>query len=547
MTPDGRARTPARRRSDKTHDRLHRRVQLGRDEDLDPDPQPGRHRRRSARRTPYVGLTTNKPGSEPGEPDKYYPTRQAHVRARRPDATRSRAPLWRRRPRTTAARRSTIWNDKDDVRRGPGPQRRAGAAKKPGIKVERQRRHRPQGGRTTARWRRRSRSRTASCSPARSSPTACRLSRTSPRRNPNIKLFGARRRRAERLRQPEEGPPGRTSAPRFKVHGRHARPDDVPAGGQEVLRGLQGEVRHRQARPVRDLRLRVDGADPRRDQAAPAPTGNDRQAVVKQLLRDQGPHSVLGTYSIDAERRHHADRLRPLQDRRTASWRSTRSSRPRRSQGPAEIAQAGRGPEGRVPPGIGRLDTSTDLEAATHPHRRRQPLATAAAGRSSRKYGLIIVLLAHAGRTTAIQRPRRRRQPRRASATTSSTGLSNGAIWALVALGYTLVYGIIELINFAHGDVFMIGSFVVVRPLRHARARRWPPAPLGLVVGLLVTLIVAMVACGVAQRDDRAGRLPAAAQRAQARAADHGGRLLVHPAERRPAVARRLAAGRAAT
>ena len=41
-------------------------------------------------------------------------------------------------------------------------------------------------------------------------------------------------------------------------------------------------------------------------------------------------------------------------------------------------------------------------------------------------------------------------------------GLSNGAIWALIALGYTLVYGIIELINFAHGEVFMIGSFVAV-------------------------------------------------------------------------------------
>src|SRR5215217_9002377 len=39
-------------------------------------------------------------------------------------------------------------------------------------------------------------------------------------------------------------------------------------------------------------------------------------------------------------------------------------------------------------------------------------------------------------------------------------GISNGAIIALVALGYTLVYGIIELINFAHGDNFMIGSFV---------------------------------------------------------------------------------------
>lgn len=39
------------------------------------------------------------------------------------------------------------------------------------------------------------------------------------------------------------------------------------------------------------------------------------------------------------------------------------------------------------------------------------------------------------------------------------TGLSNGAIIALIALGYTMVYGIIELVNFAHGDVFMLGSF----------------------------------------------------------------------------------------
>ena len=38
--------------------------------------------------------------------------------------------------------------------------------------------------------------------------------------------------------------------------------------------------------------------------------------------------------------------------------------------------------------------------------------------------------------------------------------LTIGAIYALVALGYTMVYGIIELINFAHGDVFMVGSFV---------------------------------------------------------------------------------------
>ena len=41
-------------------------------------------------------------------------------------------------------------------------------------------------------------------------------------------------------------------------------------------------------------------------------------------------------------------------------------------------------------------------------------------------------------------------------------GLALGAIYALIALGYTMVYGIIELINFAHGDIFMIGTFVTI-------------------------------------------------------------------------------------
>ena len=58
--------------------------------------------------------------------------------------------------------------------------------------------------------------------------------------------------------------------------------------------------------------------------------------------------------------------------------------------------------------------------------------------------------------STSSPRTRSRRS------TTSRPGLSNGTIWALIALGYTLVYGIIELINFAHGEVFMIGSFVSV-------------------------------------------------------------------------------------
>ena len=67
------------------------------------------------------------------------------------------------------------------------------------------------------------------------------------------------------------------------------------------------------------------------------------------------------------------------------------------------------------------------------------------------------------------------------SVTDSSTALTQvfnalsiGAIYALVALGYTMVYGIIELINFAHGDIFMMGAFVSLWTLS-----AWPlPAPL---------------------------------------------------------------------
>src|SRR3954464_6298919 len=74
-------------------------------------------------------------------------------------------------------------------------------------------------------------------------------------------------------------------------------------------------------------------------------------------------------------------------------------------------------------------------------------------------------------------------------------GISNGMIWALIAIGYTLVYGIIELINFAHGDVFMIGSFATVG-FWGTIGLGFATGTLGLVVGLLLTLIVGMVVCG---------------------------------------------------
>ena len=60
-------------------------------------------------------------------------------------------------------------------------------------------------------------------------------------------------------------------------------------------------------------------------------------------------------------------------------------------------------------------------------------------------------------------------------------GLQNGLLYALVALGYTMVYGIIELINFAHGDLFMLATIVAAgadgeRARRGAAGRAQHPA-----------------------------------------------------------------------
>jgi branched-chain amino acid transport system permease protein len=74
-------------------------------------------------------------------------------------------------------------------------------------------------------------------------------------------------------------------------------------------------------------------------------------------------------------------------------------------------------------------------------------------------------------------------------------GFTLGAMYALVALGYTLVYGIIELINFAHGDVFMwstVFTFIVVQILGLTH----PLSGLALVGVLILLLVVGMGVSG---------------------------------------------------
>ena len=73
-------------------------------------------------------------------------------------------------------------------------------------------------------------------------------------------------------------------------------------------------------------------------------------------------------------------------------------------------------------------------------------------------------------------------------------GITTGCVYALVALGYTLVYGILELINFAHGDVFMLGGMISATlatswALEAGEASLWPL--------VILILLISMVFCGL--------------------------------------------------
>jgi len=69
-------------------------------------------------------------------------------------------------------------------------------------------------------------------------------------------------------------------------------------------------------------------------------------------------------------------------------------------------------------------------------------------------------------------------------------GLVQGSVYALVALGYTMVYGILGLINFAHGEVVMVGAMIAFTLLQTLLAAAVSP-----VVAILLSLLVAIVLC----------------------------------------------------
>ena len=68
-------------------------------------------------------------------------------------------------------------------------------------------------------------------------------------------------------------------------------------------------------------------------------------------------------------------------------------------------------------------------------------------------------------------------------------GISLGSIYALIALGYTMVYGIAKMLNFAHGDIIMVGGYVVF----FAMSSSWCPTWLAIVFGIAACTVLGVV------------------------------------------------------
>ena len=96
-------------------------------------------------------------------------------------------------------------------------------------------------------------------------------------------------------------------------------------------------------------------------------------------------------------------------------------------------------------------------------------------------------------------------------------GLALGSILALIALGYTMVYGILRFINFAHGDVFMLGAFAGF----YLAPKIAAVLPLPSIAGALVVHGNFHGRLRRARRDHRTARLPPVAETAQTHRAHH--------------------------
>ena len=75
-------------------------------------------------------------------------------------------------------------------------------------------------------------------------------------------------------------------------------------------------------------------------------------------------------------------------------------------------------------------------------------------------------------------------------------GISLGSVYAIIALGYTMVYGIAKMLNFAHGDVIMVGSYVAFVAINNMGL----PIPISILLSVIVCTVLGVVIEGIAYR-----------------------------------------------
>src|SRR5204863_8040060 len=75
------------------------------------------------------------------------------------------------------------------------------------------------------------------------------------------------------------------------------------------------------------------------------------------------------------------------------------------------------------------------------------------------------------------------------------SGITHGSVYALLALGYSMVYGVLKLLNFAHGDVFMIGAYIGYGVLVAFGGSANPAIAVWLLILLMV--LAGMAGCGI--------------------------------------------------
>ena len=319
-----------------------------------------------------VGLTKSESGRRAGRARQVLPERQAQLRARRSD-------------RHDPGRRAGAVHEGRGCQERLRPERQGGL--RPGRRQDtirrragrhqgrRQRRHGTARRRTTARWRPRSRQRRGRRLHRRDPPRTTRPSSTRTyAAMPNAKLFGPDG-VAETAFTNEL--PAVQAKHTFLTVPTVAAGRAVRAAARSSTRTTRPSTAAAGRMPVRGLRLRGDAASC----STRSPGGDDREAVIDASSRPRTRQSVLGHVRDRPGRRHHAHRLRRIHASRTASWCSTRSSRPNSATRPPVSRTAG----GRHAPAR-RADSAThgsSIASARSSRPRRRPRVARRVSRST--------------------------------------------------------------------------------------------------------------------------------------------------------------------